>query len=84
MTKYIIEKLFSEYNLIFPEFCLLYQIYSTCILTSVECERGFSLINRIKTEDRNKMKVPVLRNIVNIITNCKTHNDINYDKAYTF
>ena len=38
----------------------LYDIYSSLPVTSVSCERGFSIMNWIKTNIKNRMKVETL------------------------
>ncbi|TMI78055.1 MAG: hAT transposon family protein, partial [Bacteroidetes bacterium] len=36
--------------------CSLCQIIAVLPATSVDCERGFSNLNRIKTDNRNKLQ----------------------------
>ena len=38
----------------------LYDIYSSLPVTSVSCERGFSIMNWIETNIKNRMKIKTL------------------------
>ena len=42
------------------------QILAVLPASSVECERGFSLLNRIKSVDRNKLSQDHLENLIRI------------------
>ena len=47
----------------------LYDIYSSLPVTSVSCERGFSMMNYIKTWVKNRMKVSTLNDHMMILLN---------------
>ena len=50
---------------LFPQLLVLMQI-SSIPMTSVDCERGFSAMNRIKTKTRNKLSNFVLDHLMRI------------------
>ena len=51
---------------LFPQLLVLMQISSIIPMTSVDCERGFSAMNRIKTKTRNKLSNFVLDHLMRI------------------
>ena len=50
----------------FPNVYKLAKIYITLPLTSIECERGFSAQNRIKSKARNRLEVPRLEALMKL------------------
>ena len=39
----------KKLDVLFKDFCMLARIYLACPVTSVECERSFSVLRRLKT-----------------------------------
>jgi hypothetical protein len=52
-----LENLVTSYSDEFPDFCTLAHILLVIPLTSVPCERGFSVQNRLKSKARNRLGV---------------------------
>jgi hAT family C-terminal dimerisation region len=46
--------------------CSLCQIIAVLPATSVDCERGFSSLNRIKTDNRNKLQALHLESLMRV------------------
>ena len=63
-------------------FQLIQLIY--CIpFSSVECERGFSKQNQIKTKNRNLLKTETLDMLMRVSLEGPESFKFNYDRAYT-
>ena len=63
-------------------FQLIQLIY--CIpFSSVECKRGFSKQNQIKTKNRNLLKTETLDMLMRVSLEGPESSKFNYDRAYT-
>jgi hypothetical protein len=68
----------------FREISFLLDICGTFQASSADCERGFSLMNQIKTKARNRLEVDHLDNIMRIKFYLVSGNIVNLDHVYTF
>lgn len=57
---------FKDYNAAFPNFCVLAEILCTIPLTSVPCERGFSLQNRHHRSATSRSSMQTIQNRMTI------------------
>ncbi|CAL9694135.1 unnamed protein product [Knipowitschia caucasica] len=64
------------------EISQLVDICATFQASSADCERGFSLMNRIKTASRNRLEVAHLDQLMRIKSKQQADEDINLDKVY--
>lgn len=69
-------KLSADFGAIYPEFVALAQIMLTIPISSVPCERGFSLQNRIITNARNRLSVQNVENKMLIQTTVLEDNEL--------
>ncbi|KAL0161425.1 hypothetical protein M9458_045150, partial [Cirrhinus mrigala] len=60
----------------------LVDICATFQASSADCERGFSLMNRIKTASRNRLEVGHLDQLMRIKSKLQADEAINLDNAY--
>lgn len=60
----------------------LVDICATFQASSAECERGFSLMNQIKTASRNRLKVDHLDQLMRIKSKLQANEAINLDNVY--
>ena len=58
--------LLQEYRDIFPDFAVLAAIVLVSPVTSVACERGFSVQNKIKTKGRSRLKHETLTKLMRV------------------
>lgn len=68
------------------QFSDLYQLLDICATfqaSSADCERGFSLMNQIKTKTRNRLEVDHLDNLIRIKLYLSGHT-VNLDEVYSF
>ena len=52
-------------------------------MSTAKCERGFSAMNRIKTDLRNSLKTETLDNLIRITIEGKERDKFNFDRAAT-
>ncbi|CAL9687293.1 unnamed protein product [Knipowitschia caucasica] len=64
------------------EISQLVDICATFQASSADCERGFSLMNRIKTASRNRLEVAHLDQLMRIKSKQQADEDINLDKVH--
>ena len=64
------------------EISQLVDICATFQASSADCERGFSLMNRIKTASRNRLEVAHLDQLMRIKSKQEADEAINLDKVY--
>ena len=64
------------------EISQLVDICATFQASSADCERGFSLMNRIKTASRNRLEVAHLDQLMRIKSKQEADGAINLDKVY--
>lgn len=57
-------------------------ICATFQASSADCERGFSLMNHIKTESRNRLEVAHSDQLMRIKSKLEADGAINLDKVY--
>ena len=57
-------------------------ICATFQASTADCERGFSLMNHIKTESRNRLEVAHLDQLMRIKSKLEADEAINLDKVY--
>lgn len=65
----------------FPDLIHLIDICGTFQASSADCERGFSLMNRIKTKSRNRLEVNHLDQLMRIKSR-QAEGPINLNKVY--
>ena len=65
-TQLVWKILFSEYGLDLKEILKLAKIFLVIPISSVECERGFSKKNQIKTKTRNRLKTITIDSIMRV------------------
>ena len=65
----------------FPLVLVLVLIVLLIIVDTSECERGFSLVNRLKTDERNRLKISNLNNLAvtcNLEGQCWSTSDCSF------
>ena len=67
----------------FPNIIKLIQLIYCIPFSSVECERGFSKQNQIKTKNRNLLKTETLDMLMRVSLEGPESSKFNYDRAYT-
>ena len=78
----ILSLLIQDYNDVFPNIIKLIQIVYCIPFSSVECERGFSRQNKIKTKDRNSLATNTLDMLIRISLEGSESSKFNYNRAY--
>lgn len=68
----------------FKNIKVLIDICGTFQASSADCERGFSLMNSIKTKSRNRLDVNHLCNLIRIKSHLMSKNTIDLDKVYHY
>lgn len=71
--------------LIYEELKEISQVVDICATfqaSSADCERGFSLMNHIETESRNRLEVAHLEQLMRIKSKLEADGAINLDKVY--
>ncbi|CAB5206864.1 unnamed protein product [Rhizophagus irregularis] len=71
------------YNDTFPNIIKLIQLVYCIPFSSVECERGFSRQNQIKTKSRNSLTTDTLDRLMRISLEGPKSSKFNYNRAYT-
>lgn len=66
----------------FETISLLYHIMGTFQASSADCERGFSTMNSIKTENRNRLSIDHLSQLLRIKLYLASELQINVDHVY--
>lgn len=66
---------------LFPQVTKLSTIASLIPVSTAECERAFSAMNRIKTELRNRLKTSTLRFLIRISIEGPPLSDFNFERA---
>ena len=79
----ILPLLIQDYNDVFPNIIKLIQIAYCIPFSSVECERGFSRQNKIKTKDRNLLATNTLDMLMRVSLKGLKSKNFNYMRAYT-
>ncbi|GBC38152.1 zinc finger protein 862-like [Rhizophagus irregularis DAOM 181602=DAOM 197198] len=79
----ILPLLIEDYIDVFPNIIKLIQIAYCIPFSSVECERGFSRQNKIKTKDRNSLATNTLDMLMCISLEGPESKEFNYNRAYT-
>lgn len=72
---------YDELHLLYPNLSLLSAIALTIPVSSVNCERDFSAMNRIKTDLRNRLQGKSLAACMKISINGPPVKDLNYNRA---
>lgn len=72
----------NEMNLEFPLMCSLVEYAITIPLHTTDCERGFSALNLIKRDIRNRINLSNVNNILMIKIEGPERNDFNFEKAF--
>jgi len=67
----------------FGKLSILLDICATFQASSADCERGFSLMNNIKTRARNRMGVDHLDQVMRIKSYLSSGKEVNLDAAYS-
>ena len=73
----------QDYIDVFPNIIKLIQIVYCIPFSSVECERGFSRQNKIKTKDRNSLATNTLDMLMRVSLEGPESKEFNYNRAYT-
>ena len=68
----------------FKELTFLLDISSTFLASSSDCERGFSLMNAIKTKSRNRIEVNHLECLMRIKSHILSQKVIDLDNVYQY
>jgi Domain of unknown function (DUF4371)/hAT family C-terminal dimerisation region len=79
----ILPLLIQDYNDTFPNIIKLIQLIYCIPFSSVECERGFSRQNQIKTKTRNSLTTDTLDRLMRISLEGPDSLKFNYNRAYT-
>ncbi|GES92036.1 zinc finger protein 862-like [Rhizophagus clarus] len=79
----ILPLLIQDYIDVFPNIIKLIQIVYCIPFSSVECERGFSRQNKIKTKDRNSLATNTLDMLMRVSLEGPESKEFNYNRAYT-
>jgi hypothetical protein len=75
--------LIQDYDNVFPNIIKLIKIVYCIPFSSVECERGFSKQNKIKTKDRNLLATDTLDMLMRISLEGSESAEFDYNRAYT-
>lgn len=67
----------------FSELALLVDVCASFQASSAECERGFSLMNAVKTKMRNRLQVDHLDSLIRVKTFLNSGEHIDLDQVYT-
>ena len=78
----ILPLLIQDYSDIFSNIIKLIQIIYCIPFSSVECERGFSRQNKIKTKNRNLLATDTLDMLMRILLEGPESSKFNYNYAY--
>ena len=79
----ILPLLIQDYNDTFPNIIKLIQLIYCISFSSIECERGFSRQNQIKTKSRNSLTTDTLDMLMRISLEEPKSSKFNYNRAYT-
>ena len=79
----ILPLLIQDYNDVFPNIIKLIQLIYCIPFSSVECERGFSRQNQIKTKNRNSLTTDTLDMLMRISLEGPDSSKFDYNRAYT-
>ncbi len=79
----ILPLLIQDYNDVFPNIIKLIQLIYCIPFSSVECERGFSRQNQIKTKNRNSLTTDTLDMLMCISLEGSDSSKFDYNRAYT-
>jgi Domain of unknown function (DUF4371)/hAT family C-terminal dimerisation region len=79
----ILPLLIQDYNDIFPNIIKLIQLIYCIPFSSVECERGFSRQNQIKTKNRNLLMTNTLDMMMRISLEGPESSKFDYNRAFT-
>ncbi len=79
----ILPLLIQDYNDTFPNIIKLIQLIYCIPFSSVDCERGFSRQNQIKTKSRNSLTTDTLDMLMRISLEGPESSKFNYNRAYT-
>uniref|UniRef100_A0A1B8Y9W5 HAT C-terminal dimerisation domain-containing protein n=1 Tax=Xenopus tropicalis TaxID=8364 RepID=A0A1B8Y9W5_XENTR len=74
---------FSFQNDQFAELAKLMDIGATFLASSADCERGFSLMNNLKTKQRNRLQLEHLEMLMRIKSNLQNGGTIDLDRIYS-
>ncbi|CAC5373913.1 unnamed protein product [Mytilus coruscus] len=82
MAQFYYENIHNNLDL-YPNIGRLYAIALTCPCTSIECERGFSQYNLIKTNHRNLLSVAHVNQLSIITIEGPPIHDFDFDEAFS-
>ena len=71
----------SSFQAMFPQMRKLIAILAILPISTAECERAFSTMNRIKTDLRNRMKTPTLESLMHISITGPPLQDFDFSEA---
>jgi len=78
----VLPLLIQDYNDIFPNIIKLIQLIYCIPFSSVECERGFSRQNQIKTKNRNLLTTDTLDMLMRVSLEGAESSKFDYNRAY--
>jgi len=67
----------------YPTMCILIKLCLLVVVDSSCCERGYSAMNRIHTDSRNRLKLSTLNDLLFIALNGPPVKDLNTEKIYS-
>ena len=70
-----------SFSSLYPTLSLLASITLTLPLSTADCERGFSTMNRIKTDSRNRLKTITLDMLIRLSTEGPSLDSFHFDAA---
>eukprot|EP00734_Pompholyxophrys_sp_LG126_P000418 Pompholyxophrys_sp_v1_NODE_168_length_1391_cov_1.406577.p1 type:complete len:173 gc:universal NODE_168_length_1391_cov_1.406577:659-141(-) len=59
----------SQMREVFPDWCLVLNVYVACTVSTADCERGFSAMKRVKVPSRNRLSQSTLEQLLYINVN---------------
>ena len=81
----VMEVLSSDpsFSSLYPYLSNIASIALTLPISTADCERGFSTMNRIKTDQRNRLKTSTLDKLIRLSTEGASIDKFNYEAAIT-
>ncbi|XP_071166178.1 zinc finger protein 862-like [Mytilus edulis] len=80
-TQFILQILMTKYRQLYPNLARLAEICMLIPASTADCERGFSVLNRVKTRARNRLSQKVLNNLMMVSTQGPEGKDFNFNRA---
>ena len=71
----------SSYSSLYPYIPKIASIALTLPVSTADCERGFSMMNRIKTDQRSRLKTSTLDKLIRLSSEGPSMDNFDYDAA---